>query len=532
MKRQWLFISIIIICLLSGCKQENNITKNSDSSLTNDSIIYASKTYSDGAPILDFETRYENLKNKYPDKTILVWASEQNIRYENEVNNYLTDNNSEYVICFKNIMEELEDNNIINDKNGNWLTSYSEVFREEIKNSQQVDIVSTEKMYLGYDGFINTYQYFATQGWLEPIEDYLTNTETGKKFYNIASEKYWKSLECNGHIYGFDGSLSCLGNTAGYEFNTDLFNKLNVNTNDLKGSYEETFNKILGICKNNDLLFSVNNLMFMSMYTDYDYITSCVYINDDGKAENIFESYEAKTLFNLIYEGFNNGYITNRINSVPKERLMGITIDRTCGAYLVDKINLSSYFSSLGTESDGIRSFQLFPKCSDTIHSTVTATGISSSSEHKDLAFDALAKIMTDEKLNNLICYGTDYEIVDGCVSPNGHYDTMDVGNKLVNMPFMGFEYSDKKERLNTAFQNSKISENIKFIFSSSKISSQVAETEKIIYEIIEDFPSTKFKSGEEYLQILNKKLYDAGLQEVLDEANRQLEEYHNKNNF
>ena len=40
---------------------------------------------------------------------------------------------------------------------------------------------------------------------------------------------------------------------------------------------------------------------------------------------------------------------------------------------------------------------KIYPEKFNTIHSSTTATGISSSSEHKDLAFDALAKIMTDE---------------------------------------------------------------------------------------------------------------------------------------
>ena len=40
-----------------------------------------------------------------------------------------------------------------------------------------------------------------------------------------------------------------------------------------------------------------------------------------------------------------------------------------------------------------------------------------------------------------------------------------------------------------------------------------------------------KFENVEAVVEEANKKLYDAGLQEVLDEANRQLEEFYEKNN-
>lgn len=51
------------------------------------------------------------------------------------------------------------------------------------------------------------------------------------------------------------------------------------------------------------------------------------------------------------------------------------------------------------------------------------------------------------------------------------------------------------------------------------------------MYSITEEFPSDEYSSAEEYLTELNNRLYDAGLQDILDEANRQLEVYNNEKN-
>lgn len=527
-KKNLVLLLIVLITILSGCTDSAGKPDSSydDSS---DTIIFDGHeaTYSDGKPCLDFKTRYTNIKNKYPDKTILIWASEQQVRYEEEVNEYLAESGCDYVICFKNLMYDLEINNTITDENGKWTTSYSKEFEKCFNNSDQIDIVSTEMMYIGYDGFINAYQYFINHGWLLPIDEYLENSEAGKEFYNSAPKNYWESLRYNKHIYGFDGSTCCFRRTLGYEFNADLCKQLKIDFNDFKGSYIDTLNKIFDICQKNDLMFSTICMDYVPSYTEYDFLTSGVYINNEGKAENIYENKEIEKLYDLIADSFHKGYNTNNPGTIDSDHFLGITRQRICGEYLSDGIKLNDFFSSISSISEQKESYQIFPKCFNKIFAPTSATGICTSSKHPELAFNALAKIMTDKKLNNLICYGTDYEIVDNCISPKGHYNTMDVGNRFVEMPMNGFEFSDVSDRLETAFKNSTVSKYVDFAFDTSKVYNQVRDTEKIISEIKTDFPSEKYTTGKDYLKKLNKKLYDAGMQDILDEANRQLAEFH-----
>ena len=129
------------------------------------------------------------------------------------------------------------------------------------------------------------------------------------------------------------------------------------------------------------------------------------------------------------------------------------------------------------------------------------------------------------------MCYGIDYEVVDGCITTNGYYNTMNVENKLSRLPFSGLEYSDMHKRFKAALNDFDVSEYAGFSFDGSKVKQQIIDTEKVLSLIDMEYPSDQYNSGEEYLTILNERLCDAGLQDIIDEANRQLEVYNNEKN-
>ena len=143
------------------------------------------------------------------------------------------------------------------------------------------------------------------------------------------------------------------------------------------------------------------------------------------------------------------------------------------------------------------------------------------------MAFDALATIMTDKKINTLLCYGDDYEIIDNQIKPNGYYNTYMVENKMISYPFYQYESANTQSHFKKVINNADLSKNIGFYFDGKKVSNQLVKMENIINKLNKEFPSSEYKTGEEYLKELNKKLYDAGLQDVIDEANRQLDEFY-----
>ena len=80
--------------MITGCASNSDISsisKISDYSSNDNASSYETDDtlddeveyyYSDDTQIYSFEKRYEKIKEQYPDKSVLVWVSDQNIRYE------------------------------------------------------------------------------------------------------------------------------------------------------------------------------------------------------------------------------------------------------------------------------------------------------------------------------------------------------------------------------------------------------------------------------------------------------------------
>lgn len=81
---------------------------------------------------------------------------------------------------------------------------------------------------------------------------------------------------------------------------------------------------------------------------------------------------------------------------------------------------------------------------------------------------------MSDKELNNLICYGPDYEVVDGCLRTDGYYNTMFLQNMLIKYPFVGAQSPDMNELVKEALSTSEVSPYVGFYFDTSNISEQI----------------------------------------------------------
>lgn len=294
--------------MITGCASNSDISsisKISDYSSNDNTSSYETDDtlddeveyyYSDDTPIYSFEKRYEKIKEQYPDKSVLVWVSDQNIRYEDEVNSYLSEHNKNYVLCFKNLTYDVD----MVDDNSNFITSYAQLLSDAFDNGEKFDIIDTGLKYQGFDTFYNPYQNCVNNNFLEPLNTYLENTECGKKIYAEMSTNYWKSLMINGKIYGIDGSLSCLKEDLGYEFNADLVDKNSIDLDDFLGKYDTSLQKVIDLCKSRGWKFTIGMYGFMQLYSNYDFITDNICIDDNGHAVNIYETDYAK-IFSIPY---------------------------------------------------------------------------------------------------------------------------------------------------------------------------------------------------------------------------------------
>ncbi len=162
-------------------------------------------------------------------------------------------------------------------------------------------------------------------------------------------------------------------------------------------------------------------------------------------------------------------------------------------------------------------------------------TGIYSGSENKDEAFELLAKIFTDPELNNLMVYGVEgenYTLENGFVkeieTPNGfninvfnisRFGNLMLCHRSIDNPFTPEQYTEM-------YENAEVYGDIDFLPDPTNILSEL-NAEYIAVDNIS--LSKKDKNLNDVLAEYREGLNAAGVQKIIDECNKQYEEYANK---
>lgn len=535
---------IIFLCslslLLTGCA-EGETTSSQGGDLSNSGASDSTHAEESAEEVAepedsgdDFEAEYNAVAEKYPDKTVLVWSNVTKARYQDEVNEYLAEHGSDYVICFRSFNPAAGLTGESDEA-----ATYAEAVAQAIEDSQQIDIISSGIRYFGMDSFYNIYHNCVVNGWFEPLDDYLENTEHGQELYNLMPENYWQSLTVNGSIYGFDGAGYCLKEEACYIINANLADEQGVDLDNFAGEYDDSIRAIADVCSENGWYFDVNILEQPAVYSDNQFIASMVYIDDNGQAANFFESQPAEDLYNAICYGFDNGVILSAITDeweegtqFTKENDFGLTTSSLCGGF-INGNSCEKIPDGLGIGNTiTTDAYYYYPAVSDMIYSAKSGVGVCSSSQYKDLAFEAICEVMTNRELNNIICYGTDYEIVDGyAVTEEFYVPPLGLESFAVKTPCRDAETIETVDRMKQALEDFELMDYAGFCFDTRPVAQQIIAVDTLMSEICNEFPSSQYATGEDYLADLNARLYDAGLQDIIDEANRQLEVYNNEEN-
>ena len=165
-----LIISLLFLCSCANSKNnEEEKNKFIETTNTENNEIIESDT-SENFP------SYEEIKEKYPDKTVIVWIIEgTGWDYEcpfrtMEINEYLNNNGYDLAVCFEPIMYSTE-------------AYYTDIVENMINNSEQVDIIYSSFTNVGEAGN-NAYHKDVYNGFFEPLDEYF-ETDIGKKLYNI-----------------------------------------------------------------------------------------------------------------------------------------------------------------------------------------------------------------------------------------------------------------------------------------------------------------------------------------------------------
>lgn len=502
---------LMILSLFASCgnvetDQPSNVTTiqqdSQNSGRTGFSVSYAGSG--------DYLT-YDEVSELYPDKTILVWQLESgtaDIRAL-EVNEYLDSLGKDYAVCFEPMVP------FFANSDGK---SYTQSIKEKIDNGEQIDIIKTASSVSGIDSG-SAYDTFCQNGWLEKLDSYLTDTQAGQALYAAIPEKMWQALVNGDGIYGvFASALPPTAENYSYiSLNANMVDKYGYNMDESMYSQIDIVKEI-----NEEHIFmsdyvNVFGMPYMWGTEDFAYFSEA-----DDKYISIFDTPFYSDIFRTFYELDTNrdGFISSIAQEMPFYENAFVRLQYYV-KYPLDTENPTMY--------SGVPRYNILIKTGDdSLIPYGNATGICSYSEHKDEAFDLLALSLTDEHLNNLLVYGTeeDYTVENGVVTQNelSFQNFSRFANIFICMPQSGDESAEGYEQILNAAGDIKYDlfriNDSDVLDAVNDLNFNVQDPLQNMYRESSDF-DTFYEEFKDYV-------YSLGLQDVIDEYNRQYTEWRN----
>lgn len=470
--------------------------------------------------ILDFngessDETLEDIRNKYPDKTVLVWQLDPLITPPSSeaVNEYLDTLGKNYAVYFRDAPEKYRKSRFTDALT---YSTYNETVVERLKNGEQIDII---------DAF-SIYNELSLHGYLEPIDPYLSDTAVGRELYGLMPENYWKGCRINGNIYGVCSYLT-LGKRNGYLVNSALADKYGY---DVEKPILEQID-ILEQVKTEpcDAVMTWKGFSRPSECTANICFNDCIIWDDTEKTAKSILSDEAytdalRTYFELYKEGFvtetpiKNSYFIYEQNSQYPANAAG---------------SVDQLYIQIGNSVTAVPSYTAseYGTC---IKPCNIGICIAAGSRNKDCAFDLIATAFTDAHLNNMLCYGKNYREYEQSGSIFLAGDDICRAwvflNPMISIPPLT-EPTDMLKRWTEGAESAVVSEDIDFVLDISGLGEIPDAVRAVTVEMSRKIFDGGFESFEDYLDEYSKRLDEAGQQVMIDEANRQYASYlENKN--
>lgn len=244
----------------------------------------------------------------------------------------------------------------------------------------------------------------------------------------------------------------------------------------------------------------------------------------DLKVINFFETEEVKERLHLLSKYYKAGYINADSNIAQDDAKLRKFVTKGDGQPFADKIWSASAGRELVTSS-------ITDTWVTNISTTGSMLGINKNTKNPEKVVEFLNLLNTDEYLRNLVNYGIEdvhYNLTDnGQVKPiePKMYDVsyMSVGNLFKTKTLDGDPVNkwDEFQKFNDA---SKMAPSLGFKLDTSSIQTELAG----IGNVMQEFKALLYGGGspdvDKTLEDFNKRLYEQGLQKVINEIQKQVD--------
>lgn len=403
---------------------------------------------------------------------------------------------------------------------------YTEKMQVKIASGENFDIMFT-------CSWANDFATNVARGALLPLNDLIDQYGAGIK--DNLNPLFLEGASINGSIYGLPTNKE-LGWQAMWIINKDLADKYEMNLDEI--TTLESLEPYLQIIKDNEpdvvpLALDKNSTPFVPNLDGGimgDNMPFVIRFDEPTKILNKYETEEFYNISKTMYEYDKKGFLD------PDRTVT--QVDVKDGKYFIAKAHYQPYAEVLWRNGDfSSNEIAIRPVHEPFANNGSTRgamQGISVTSQHPEKAMEFLNLLYTDKYVINLLDFGVEgvhYEKLDENYvrqteqgKTQWAFPAFSVGNLFNTLSFEGTP-EDKWEKFKEFNDNCIDAPTLGFTPDLESVKTQIA----FITNVNEEFAGVLnlgMVDPDEYISKLNDKLYEAGLQEVIDELQRQYDEW------
>jgi putative aldouronate transport system substrate-binding protein len=366
----------------------------------------------------------------------------------------------------------------------------------------------------------------------------------GKEMYEKIDQRFWDAAKVGGVTYAVPSEKE-IGSCPMWVFTKEYVDKYNIPYQDIHNLEDlEPWLKLIKEKEPEVVPFYLTKDYSAPTYMDkIQDPVGIEYEDDTLTVKNVFETEKMKSTLKTMRKYYLEGYINKDAATASDDKSVKRFVTKGDGQPYAELI----WGKDLGYE---VVTSPIMDTQVTNISARGAMTAINKNSEHPEKAMALLNLINTDEYLRNLLNYGiegvhyekvraTDEEI-KACEGKDYVYDVKLKYNEekrkdysvpywvqggLFNTYVMVNEPLDKWSVFKEFNDASKEAPSFGFDFNLDPVSTQVAGFRNVLDEFGKSL-YTGSVDPDEYLPQLNKKLEATGIQDVIDEMQRQIDEW------
>lgn len=400
---------------------------------------------------------------------------------------------------------------------------YDEKMTSVINSGEAFDICFTSD-------WANSYAINAGKGAYIDLVPYLDGENKALK--EAVDSRFWDGVTINGKIYGVPTNKE-LPYAPVWAFTKELVDKYNLDISSV--SDLASLEPLLATIKENEpeiIPLPLRSSDIPGIIDHYDIPASRempAYLRYDDESRTVVNPFEQEDVLNnlrVVRDYFEKGYI-NQDAATNKQKLKNRLI--YCGWYSPGAEEI--WGNQAGYEIVCAPRYENY-------YSTTSCIGslqaVSANSKHPAEAVKFLELLNTDPEIKNLITYGiegthykktsdTSIELLEDSSKYSTDYYTL--GNEFI-MYTVDPQARDLWDQFKAFNDASKPSVLVGFSFSNENVKTEYASVMNITAQYLPQLFTGTAANVDQTVEEMNKKLYDAGLQKIIDEMQRQVNEW------